>query len=188
VSSLTPLWSISRRRLVPLGPRRFGRMPTLQFGGRHCSTVTGERFVGLVAEDIAQVIYRGAELGKRRHCIGTETDCETDDGGRRFIASDPIEEDCEHWLNKNPPRASIAVRNTSSCAERADRIASASASHRRVEPSISVNKNVTTPEGSPPADTRTGCHILASHTAPTTLSLCTRAKWEVPIHAQLASR
>src|SRR4051794_38774363 len=125
-------------------------MPTLQFGDRHCSTVTGERFVGLVAEDIAQVNYRGAELGKRRHCIGTETDCETDDGGRRFIASDPIEEDCEHWLNKNPPRASIAVRNTSSCAERADRIASASASHRRVEPSISVNKNVRPPKVVPP--------------------------------------
>src|SRR4029077_1521112 len=43
-------------------------------------------------------------------------------------------------------------------ATRADRIASASDSHRRVEPSISVNKNVTTPEGGPPADTRTGCH------------------------------
>ena len=33
-----------------------------------------------------------------------------------------------------------------------------SASHRRVDPSISVNKNVTTPEGGPPTDTRTGCH------------------------------
>jgi hypothetical protein len=27
-----------------------------------------------------------------------------------------------------------------------------------VEPSISVNRNVTTPEGDPPSDTRTGCH------------------------------
>ena len=35
------------------------------------------------------------------------------------------------------------------------RIASASASHRRVEPSMSVNRNVTTPEGGHPADTRT---------------------------------
>ena len=38
-------------------------------------------------------------------------------------------------------------RNTSSCAASATRIASASASHRRVEPSTSVNRNVTTPEG-----------------------------------------
>ena len=42
--------------------------------------------------------------------------------------------------------------------DRAARIASASASHRRVEPSMSVNRNVTTPEGGSPADTRTGCH------------------------------
>src|ERR1700739_2275746 len=41
---------------------------------------------------------------------------------------------------------------------------SAPASHRRVEPSTSVNRNVTTPEGGPPADTRTGCH-----TKPTTI-------------------
>ena len=45
--------------------------------------------------------------------------------------------------------------STSSCAASAARIASASASHRRVDPSISVNRNVTTPEG---ADTRTECH------------------------------
>jgi hypothetical protein len=48
---------------------------------------------------------------------------------------------------ENPSYASIAVRNTLSCAARAFRIPSASASHRRVEPSTSVNKNVTTPEG-----------------------------------------
>jgi hypothetical protein len=38
------------------------------------------------------------------------------------------------------------------------RIASASASHRRVEPSISVNRNVTTPEGGTPADTPAESH------------------------------
>jgi hypothetical protein len=61
-------------------------------------------------------------------------------------------------LDKNPSCASITARNTSSCANRAARIDSASDSHRRVDPSISVNKNVTTPEGGSPADTCTGCH------------------------------
>ena len=32
---------------------------------------------------------------------------------------------------------------------------------------MSVNRNVTTPEGRPPADTRTGCHTLPSFTPPT---------------------
>src|SRR4029077_5134608 len=50
-------------------------------------------------------------------------------------------------LNNQPPCASIALRNTSSWAASATRISSASASHRRVEPSTSVNRNVTTPEG-----------------------------------------
>jgi hypothetical protein len=45
-----------------------------------------------------------------------------------------------------------------SWAASAARMPSASASHRRVEPSTSVNRNVTTPEGGPPADTRKGCH------------------------------
>ena len=36
---------------------------------------------------------------------------------------------------------------SASCAASATRMPSASASHRRVEPSTSVNKNVTTPEG-----------------------------------------
>gem|GEM_PF-2953122 len=57
------------------------------------------------------------------------------------------------WLNKNPSCASIAVRNTSSCLTSAVRIAAASDSHRRVEPSISVNRNVTTPDGAAAADT-----------------------------------
>src|SRR5262249_42353647 len=50
---------------------------------------------------------------------------------------------------------------TSSWAASAARIASASASHRRVEPSTSVNKNVTTPEGTAAAgaDTPAECHI-----------------------------
>ncbi len=50
-------------------------------------------------------------------------------------------------LEQKPPCASISPRSTSSWAASATRIASASASHRRVEPSTSVNRNVTTPEG-----------------------------------------
>src|SRR4029077_17157073 len=68
------------------------------------------------------------------------------------------------WLNKNPSYDSIAVRKTSSCATRADHMACASASHRRVEPSISVNRKVTTPEGGPPADTSTECHTVPTST------------------------
>ena len=50
-------------------------------------------------------------------------------------------------LNNQPPCASVVLHNTSSWAASATRIPSASASHRRVEPSTSVNKNVTSPEG-----------------------------------------
>ncbi len=63
-------------------------------------------------------------------------------------------------------RASIAVRSTSSCASRAARIASASDSHRRVDPSTSVNRNVTTPEGAaaPAADTHAESHTRPAAT------------------------
>jgi hypothetical protein len=66
------------------------------------------------------------------------------------------------WLNKNPSYASIAVRNTLSWTTSAASIACASASHRRVEPSTSVNRNVTTPEGAAAAgsaDTPAECHM-----------------------------
>src|ERR1700739_3383184 len=64
-------------------------------------------------------------------------------------------------LNNQPPCASIAARKTLSWAASAARIPSASASHRRVDPSTSVNKNVTTPEGAAAAaaaDTQAECH------------------------------
>ena len=48
---------------------------------------------------------------------------------------------------QKPSCPSIAVRSTSSWAASAARMPSASFSHRRVEPSISVNRKVTTPEG-----------------------------------------
>src|SRR5436309_7295051 len=50
-------------------------------------------------------------------------------------------------LNSQPPRASIAARTTSSCAANATCIASGSSSHLRVDPSISVKRNVTVPLG-----------------------------------------
>ena len=54
-------------------------------------------------------------------------------------------------LNNQPPFAAIADRKTSSCSANSTRITSASASHRRVELSMSVNRNVTVPDGLPPA-------------------------------------
>jgi hypothetical protein len=51
-----------------------------------------------------------------------------------------------------------------SCAAMAARMALASASHRRVDPSTSVNKNVTAPDGAAAADTLTGFHKQRSPT------------------------
>ena len=65
-----------------------------------------------------------------------------------------------------PPCAPIALRNTSSWAASAVRMPSASASHRRVEPSTSVNKNVTTPEGAAAAGADTPAESHNRH-APT---------------------
>ncbi len=69
-------------------------------------------------------------------------------------------------LNNQPPCASITLHNTSSCAASAARIPSALASHRRVEPSTSVNKKVTTPEGAPAggADTPAESHTRRAPT------------------------
>ena len=63
-------------------------------------------------------------------------------------------------LNNQPPCDSIAWRSCWSWAAMAVRIESASASQRRVDPSTSVNRKVTIPEGGPPgsADTPAGCH------------------------------
>jgi hypothetical protein len=54
-------------------------------GGGHHFALAGERFVGLVAEDVAQVGDRGAELGDPRRRQRTKR--EPGDSGRRFIAS-----------------------------------------------------------------------------------------------------
>ena len=58
-------------------------------GGGHRLALAGERFVGLVTEDFAQVGDRGGDLGDRRCGEGTEG--EAGDGGRRFVASEPVE-------------------------------------------------------------------------------------------------
>jgi hypothetical protein len=58
-------------------------------GGGHRLTLAGERFVSLVAEDFAQVGDGGAELGDPNRGDGTEG--EAGDGGRRFVASEPVE-------------------------------------------------------------------------------------------------
>ena len=67
-------------------------------------------------------------------------------------------------LNNQPPCASIAARNTPSWAASATRIPSASFSHRRVEPSTSVNKNVTTPAGTAAAGADTPAESHTRHT------------------------
>jgi len=50
--------------------------------------LTGERFVGLVAEDFAEVGNRNAQFRLRRH--GERLESETADGGRRVVASHPV--------------------------------------------------------------------------------------------------
>ena len=55
----------------------------------HRLALAGERFVGLVAEDIAQVGDRGVDFGDSRCGEGIER--ETGDGGRRLITSEPIQ-------------------------------------------------------------------------------------------------
>jgi hypothetical protein len=57
-------------------------------GGGHRFALAGEQFVGLVAEDTAEVGDRGVDLGEQR---GEGVDGETGDGGRRCIASEPVE-------------------------------------------------------------------------------------------------
>jgi hypothetical protein len=58
-------------------------------GGGHRLTLAGERFVGLVAEDLAEVGDGGGEFGDRRRRERTER--EPGDGGGRFEASEPVE-------------------------------------------------------------------------------------------------
>ncbi len=61
--------------------------------GGHRFTIAGERFIGLLAEDIAEVGDRSAELGDCRRGEGTEG--EAGDSGRRFVAPEPVEKNGE---------------------------------------------------------------------------------------------
>ena len=80
-------------------------------GGGHRLTLAGERFVGLVAEDIAEVGDRGGDFGDRRRGEGTEG--ETGDGGRRFVASEPVEKSGEDG-QRDADRGGVA-RSRGSC-------------------------------------------------------------------------
>ena len=62
-------------------------------GGGHRLTLAGERFVGRLAEDIAEVGDRGGDFGDPRCGHGTEG--EAGDSGRRFVASEPVEKNGE---------------------------------------------------------------------------------------------
>ena len=62
-------------------------------GGGHRLALAGERFVGRLAEDVAEVGDRGGDFGDRRRREGTER--EPGDGGRRFVASEPVEKSGE---------------------------------------------------------------------------------------------
>ena len=62
-------------------------------GGGHRFTLAGERFVGRLAEHVAEVGDRGGDFGDRRRRERTER--EAGDGGRRFVASEPVEKSGE---------------------------------------------------------------------------------------------
>ena len=58
-------------------------------GRGHRFTLAGELFVGRLTEDVAEVGDGGGDFGERRCSDGTER--EAGDGGRRFVAPDPVE-------------------------------------------------------------------------------------------------
>ena len=63
-------------------------------GDCHRFALAGERFVVLVAEDIAEVGDRRVDLGNP--CCGKGIERETGDGGRRFVALEPVEKGGEN--------------------------------------------------------------------------------------------
>jgi len=93
---------------LAIGVRHHGR-------DAHRFALASERFVGLVAEDLALVRDHCAELGACRRGEGTE--CETGDGGCRFEASEAVEEDRESCQGERDvfddlPRVAVAVART----------------------------------------------------------------------------
>jgi hypothetical protein len=63
-------------------------------GGAHRLALAGQRFVGLVAEDIAEMSDRCGDFGKNLRGHGAEG--ETGDGGRGLMLSEPVEKIGEH--------------------------------------------------------------------------------------------
>ena len=76
-------------------------------GGGHRLTLAGERLVGLVAEDLAQVGDRGGDLGQGR--AGEWVDGESGDGGRRLVASEPVEKNGEDGQRAAERRGVAAI-------------------------------------------------------------------------------
>ena len=62
-------------------------------GGCHRLTLARERFIGRIAENIAQVGDRGRHFREAR---GEGVERATDDSGRRLVTSEPVEKSGEH--------------------------------------------------------------------------------------------
>ena len=62
-------------------------------GGSHAFALAGELFVGRLTEHLAKVSNRGGEF--RENPLSHGTDREPGDGGRRFVASEPVEKSGE---------------------------------------------------------------------------------------------
>jgi hypothetical protein len=94
-------------------------------GGGHRFTLAGERFVGRVTEDIAEVGDGGGDFGGRR--CGDGTVREAGDGGRWFIASEPVEKNGEDGQRaadrRNVARIVVVADRQSEVIERGQRVA-----------------------------------------------------------------
>jgi hypothetical protein len=80
-------------------------------GGGHRLTLAGERFVGLVAEDVAEVGDRRVDFTDGRRAEGI--DGETGDDRRRFVASEPVQqggEDSQRDVDRTVLPASSKLR------------------------------------------------------------------------------
>jgi hypothetical protein len=93
-------------------------------GSGHGFALAGERFVGLVAEDIAQVRDRSAQFGLLRH--GERVEPETADGGCRLVAAHPVK-NCREGSHGCPqicrvPRVVVIADRQGDVVQRAERV------------------------------------------------------------------
>ena len=123
--------------------RRIGQQDLTAVTGRHHPCRTIERRTEIVAA--SQLCFAGRDAHPDR-----QLECPLR-GYRRIDRSPRRRERGAHTVAgvlEQPAAVRLdRVTDTSSWAASATRIPSASASHRRVEPSMSVNRNVTAPEG-----------------------------------------